>query len=51
MKNTEIFMNKSVYLGLSILEKIKTVMYKFCCDYVKSKYGESAKLCSINIAL
>ena len=36
---------RSAYLGLSILEMSKTVIYKFWNDYVKSKYGEKAKLC------
>ena len=30
MKRTEVKMNKLVYLGLSILEISKTLMYKFC---------------------
>ena len=38
-------MNKPVYLGLSILEIGKIVMYEFWYDYVKPKYGEKAKLC------
>ena len=38
-------MNKSVYLGLSILELSKILMYEFWYDYVKPKYGEKAKLC------
>ena len=38
-------MNKSVYLGLSMLELSKTVMYEFWFDYVKPKYCEKAKLC------
>ena len=35
-------MNKSVYLGLSILELSKTVMYELWYDYVKPRYGENA---------
>ena len=31
-------MNKPVYLGLSILELSKILMYEFCYDYVKPKY-------------
>ena len=38
-------MNKPVYLDLSILGLSKTVIYEFCYDYVKPKYGENAKLC------
>ena len=45
MKKTQITMNKSVYLGLSILDLSKTVMYEFFYDYVKPNYGENAKLC------
>ena len=45
MRKTQIIMNTSVYLGLSILDLSKTVMYKFWYDYVKPKYCENAKLC------
>ena len=39
-------MNKPVYLylDLSILELSKIVMWEFCYDYIKPKYGEKAKL-------
>ena len=37
-------MMKPVYLGLSILELSKIVMYEFWYDFVKPKYGEKAKL-------
>ena len=45
MKKTQIFMNKPVYLGLSILDLGKTVMHEFWHDSVKPKYGENVKLC------
>ena len=45
MRKTQILMNKLVYLGLSILDLSKTVMYEFWYDYVKPNYGENAKLC------
>ena len=45
MKKTQITMNKPVYLGLSILDLSKTVMYEFRYNYVKPKYGENAKHC------
>ena len=34
MKKTQILMNKPIYLGLSILDIIKTVMYELCYDYL-----------------
>ena len=45
MTKTQILINKTVYLGLSILDLSKTIMYEFWYDYVKLKYGEKAKLC------
>ena len=30
---------------MSILDISKTLMYEFWCDYIKPKYGDSAKLC------
>ena len=38
-------MNKPVYLGMSILDISKTLMYKFWYDYIEPKYGHRAKLC------
>ena len=38
-------MNKPAYLGLSILELSKILMYDFWYDYVKPKYSEKAKMC------
>ena len=38
-------MNKPVYLGLSILELSRILMFEFWYDYVKPKYGRKAKLC------
>ena len=45
MKKTKVKMNKPIYLGLSILEISKTLMYEFWCDYMKPKYGDNVKLC------
>ena len=40
IKKTRVLMNMPVYLGLSMLNLSKTVMYQFWYDYVKPKYGE-----------
>ena len=44
MGKTEIYMNKPVYLGMSLLDISKTLMYDFHYGYIKPKYGEKAKL-------
>ena len=41
-------MKKPVYLGLSILDLSKTVMYEFWYDYLKPKYGENIKFCYLD---
>ena len=38
MKKTRIKMNKPLYLGMSILDISKTLIYKFWYDYFKPKY-------------
>ena len=45
MKKTKVKMNKPKYLGLSILEISKILMYDFWCDYMKPKYRDNVKLC------
>ena len=45
MKKKKIKMNKSIYLGMSILDISKTLMYEFWYDYIKPKYQDRAKLC------
>ena len=45
MKKTKVKMNKPIYLGLSVLEISKTLMYEFSYDYVKPKYNDNVKLC------
>ena len=45
MKRIKVKMNKPVFLGMWILNIIKTVMYEFWYDYIKPKYWNNAKLC------
>ena len=44
MKKTHLVINKPVYLGISILDLSKTLMYRFHYDYIKSMYDEKSKL-------
>ena len=48
MKKTQILMNELPYLGLSLLELSKNVMYEFWYGYIKPKYNEETKLYSVD---
>ena len=45
MKTTRVKMAKPSYLGMSILDISKILMYEFWYDYINVKYGDRAKLC------
>ena len=45
MNKTKVKMNKPIYLGSSILDISKILMYEFWCDYMKLKYKNKVKLC------
>ena len=45
MNKTKAKMNKPIYLGLSILDISKILMYEFWYDYMKAKYNDNVKLC------
>ena len=45
MNKTRVKMDKPIYLGLSILDISKILMYEFWYDYMKPKYGNDVKLC------
>ena len=44
MKETKVKMHKPIYLGFTILEISKTLMYEFWYDYMKPKYDDNVKL-------
>ena len=45
IRKTEVKMNKPIYLGQTMLDLSKTLMYKFWYDFIKPKYGDKARLC------
>ena len=48
MKKRELYMNKPIYLGQTILDISKTLMYlmyEFWYDYIRPKYEDKVKLC------
>ena len=49
MKKTRVKMNKPLYLGMSILDISKILMYEFWYNYIIPKNGYRAKLCYTDI--
>ena len=44
MKKTEVYFNKTVYVGQAILDLSKTLMFDFHYNYIKKKYKHRAEL-------
>ncbi len=44
MKKTQLKLDKPIYLGASILDISKTLMYDSHYDYIKKNYGQKSKL-------
>ena len=44
MKKIRVKMVKPLYLGMSILDISKTLMYEFWYDYIGPNYGDKAKI-------
>ena len=44
MLKTKVLYNKPVYLGMSILDLSKYLMYDFHYNYIKNKYQDQAQL-------
>ena len=49
MNKTKVKMNKPIYLGLSILDISKILMYEFWYNYIKAKYNDKVKLCYMDM--
>ena len=49
IKKTRVKMTKTLYLGMSILDISKILMYEFWYNYIIPKYGDKAKLCYTDI--
>ena len=45
MKKTKVKMDVPIYIGLTILEVSKTVIWEFFYDYLTPTYGDKMKLC------
>ena len=45
MKKTEVKINKPIYLGQTVLDLSKTLMFEFWYDYLKPMYGDKIRLC------
>ena len=44
VKKTKLYFSKPVYFGMGILDLSKSLMYDFRYNYIKTKYGDKAKL-------
>ncbi|XP_051165642.1 uncharacterized protein LOC127284297 [Leptopilina boulardi] len=44
LRKTEVLLNKPIYVGLSVLDISKTLIYDFHYGYMLEKYGENCKL-------
>jgi len=44
MGRTELVFDKMIYVGMSILDVSKNLMFDFHCNYIKQKYADNAEL-------
>jgi hypothetical protein len=44
MKKTKLYLNRPIYVGFTILDLSKVLMYQFHYEYMKQKYGANAML-------
>ena len=45
MKKISVKLNRPLYVGFTVLENSKCLMYDFHYNHIKRKYGQNAKLC------
>ena len=45
MKKTEVKINKPIYLGQTVLDISKPLMFEFWYDYLEPMYGDEIRLC------
>ena len=48
MKKRKLYFTKPVYLGMSIFDLSKSLMYDFHLNYIKTKYADKAKFLFID---
>ena len=44
MLKQRLYLNRPIYVGFTILDVSKTLMYDFHYNYIKKEYGQCAKL-------
>ena len=45
LKKTKVKMNRPIYIGMSVLDIRKALMYEFLYVYIKPKYQDKEELC------
>jgi hypothetical protein len=44
MLNQHLYLSRPIYVGFTILDVFKTLLYDFHCNYIKKKYGPISQL-------
>ena len=51
MRKVNVNMNKTINLGMTIVDVSKILMYEFLYDYLKSKCKENINLCYMDLTV